>query len=170
MSKKGNTGFRNNDLFCFNCGGKYIINYPQPISMVTAMMDQFVKDHENCLPTWKEPEVNQKQSVKQKAFDWLQNGETGLSSKTMWFCFMGEEIKRPSHPYDPGDFKRCYKLLQAVPEWKLQLHNLKPLSKEWSNLVDNWDQLTDMYEQNKKEDWKNHKIIGMYEFMQTLIS
>ena len=73
-------------------------------------------------------------------------------------------------PYDPDDFSRCYKLLVAVPEWKLELHKLKPLSKEWSNLVDNWDKLTEMYELNTKENWKNSKKIGMYEFMQTLIT
>ena len=60
-----------------------------------------------------------------------------------------------------GDFKL---------KWRSQLHKLKPLSIQWSNLVDNWDKLTEMYEQNKKENWKNADKIGMYEFMQTLIA
>jgi hypothetical protein len=76
---------------------------------------------------------------------------------------------RINYPYDPDDFSRCYKLLEHVPEWKKELDKLKPLCKEWSNLVDNWDKLTEMYEQNKKENWENSKQIGMFEFMQTLI-
>ncbi len=60
--------------------------------------------------------------------------------------------------------------MEAVPEWKLELHKLKQLSEPCSNLVDNWTKLTQMYEQNKKEDWKNSKKIGMYEFMETLIN
>ena len=49
------------------------------------------------------------------------------------------------------------------------MRKLKKLSEPWNNLVDNWDKLTEMYEQNVKENWKNSKAIGMYEFMQTLI-
>ena len=59
--------------------------------------------------------------------------------------------------------------LLSVPEWKSELHKLKPLSKAWSNLVDNWDKLTAMYEENVKTEWKEYERIGMYEFMQTLI-
>lgn len=115
------------------------------------------------------PVADQSKDVKEKAMFWMATGEHGSSSKAMWSCLM--HIKSPdnSHPYDPDDFKRCWKLLNTVPEWKQQLHKLKPLSKAWSNLVDNWDKLTAMYEQNIKEDWKNYKKVGMYEFMQTLI-
>jgi hypothetical protein len=60
------------------------------------------------------------------------------------------------HPYDPDDFSRCYKLLEAVPEWKSQINKLKRLSPEWNNLVENWSELTDMFEK---------KDVRMYEFM-----
>lgn len=71
-------------------------------------------------------------------------------------------------PSDPADFRRCYKLLQAVPQWKARLNELKTISPVWEKLVDNWDKLTEMYEQNEKEDWKNYEKIGMYEFMKSL--
>lgn len=87
----------------------------------------------------------------------------------MWNCFMNNEKFDINHPYDPDDFSRCYKLLQQIPEWKQSLNRLKPLSPQWNNLVDNWATLTQMYEQNVKEKWKNYKKIGMYEFMQQLI-
>ncbi len=73
-----------------------------------------------------------------KAIWWIANGSVGASSKTMWNCLIGNEDFSINHPYDPDDFSRCWKLLEAVPEWKPELHKLKPLSRQWSNLVDNW--------------------------------
>ena len=112
---------------------------------------------------------SQSKDVKEKAMWWIANGETGMSSKTMWNCLIGNSNFPINHPYDPDDFSRCYKLLQAVPEWKNELYKLKPLSKSWNNLVENWDKLTGMFEENRRTDWKNAEKIGMYEFMQTLI-
>ena len=175
--QKGNTGFRNGDLFCFNCGGSYTINYPQPVSMASALMLQFAKDHENCPSTWVEPsnvEFANEKSIVENANWWATNGEQGMSSKTMFNYFAKDTPvrlilnERPTHPSDPSDFKRCYKLLQAVPQWKERLVELKTLSPVWERLVDNWDKLTEMYEQNVKENWVNYKKIGMYEFMKTL--
>ena len=174
---KGKTGFRNKKLFCFNCGGSYQITYPQPVSMATALMTQFAKDHEDCLPTWKEPTNESEAQGKtelQNAEWWAINGEHGISSKTI-FNHLSRTLQTramendyPTHPFDPDDFSRCYKLLKAVPQWKSKLNNLKALSPVWEKLVDNWDKLTEMYEQNVKDNWKNSKKIGMYEFMQKL--
>lgn len=111
----------------------------------------------------------QSKDVQQKAMWWMGCGEKGMSSETMWNCLMGNKNFFVNHPYDPDDFKRCYKLLEAVHEWKNELYKLKALSKEWSNLVDNWDKLTEMFEENVRTEWKNCKQIGMYEFMKTLI-
>lgn len=165
-----NTTIRNQNLFCLNCGGEHKIIYPISIPEMTKKIEAFNELHKDCKPEWKEPEVNQEKSTYEKAIFWITNGETGMSSKTMWNCFMGNRNFDVDHPYDPDDFKRCYKLLQAIPEWKFQLQKLKPLSTAWSNLVDNWDKLTEMYERNEKENWKNYKKVGMYEFMQTLIN
>lgn len=104
-----------------------------------------------------------------KAMWWIANGEIGASSKTMWNCLMNNEVFPINYPYDPSDFSRCYKLLEIVPEWNNDLYKLKGLSKEWNNLIDNWNKLTEMYEENEKTNWKEHKRIGMYDFMQTLI-
>ena len=57
-----------------------------------------------------------------------------------------------NHPHDPDDFSRCYKLLEAVPEWKILVPGLAVLSKEWKALSENWDKLTEMYEQNVCEN------------------
>jgi hypothetical protein len=160
---------RNEKLFCFNCGGEHALVYPIGVHELTDKIDGFKLLHKNCPPTWKEEMPVQSESVYKKAMAWWKNGERGSSSETMWHCFMNDNMSRADHPYDPDDFSRCYKLLQYVPEWKLKLQKLKSLSPEWSNLVDNWDKLTEMYGENVRTNWKNSKKIGMYEFMKTLI-
>jgi hypothetical protein len=170
ISDMEHTTFRNGKLFCLNCGGEFNLPYPVAVGEMTKKIKSFNALHKDCKKTWTEPIADQRKGIKEKAMWWIANGETGCSSKTMWSCFMGNNKYRIDHPYDPDDFSRCYKLLEAVPEWKSQLHRLKPLSKQWSNLVDNWDKLTDMFEENRKTNWKNSKQIGMYEFMQLLIA
>ena len=160
---------RNKKLFCTCCGGEFTLNYPVGIQEMVDKSEAFTKLHTNCKQTWIEPKVDQSKAVQQKAMWWIENGERGLSSKTMWNLFMRNKSYAVNHPYDPDDFSRCYKLLEAVPEWKERVPELCTLSKEWKNLADNWDVLTAMYKENVKTNWKNYKQIGMYEFMEELI-
>ncbi len=170
MKKEPHTVIRNSNIFCLNCGSEYKIKYPLPINEMTLKIDAFNLLHNDCEKTWVEPISDQSKDLTEKAMWWISNGEKGLSSETMWNCLIGNKDFRVNHPSDPDDFKRCYKLLQAVPEWKSELHKLKPLSNAWNNLIDNWDKLTTMYELNVKTEWKDYKSIGMYEFMKTLIN
>jgi hypothetical protein len=157
--------FRNNQLFCSNCGSYQAVPFPIAIPLFTALNTAFIKMHKSCPKTWEQPTVNSDLSVKQKADWWLQNGERGISSETMFEALSGRLIgARGWTPSDPDDFRRCYLLLQAVPEWKSQLDMLRPLSTAWSNLVDNWDKLTVMLE----EQIQTKKPNGMYQLMKTL--
>ena len=148
---------------------------------MVAHIDVFEKGHINCEKVWKQPEADLTQSVPQRAVWWAVYGEHGTSSNTIWNVlsqdklggvkFDYEYLKRvmipPSaydHPYDPSDFKRCYMLLKAIPEWRLELDKMKAISPVWSKLVDNWDKLTEMLEQMMKDD----QDVGMYKFMQEL--
>lgn len=164
-----NTTIRNEKLFCLNCGGEYKLIYPIAVDLMTKKIASFNELHADCKAIWEEPKADQSQSIGQKLDWWISNGQVGASSKTMWCCFKGQTNFSISHPYDPDDFSRCYRLLESVPELKKELHRLKPLSQSWSNLVDNWDKLTEMFEQNEKEQWENASKIGMYQFMQKLI-
>lgn len=163
------TTFRNQKLFCLNCGGEFAISYPLGINELNKKIKAFDALHKSCPQTWSEPVADQGKSIQERALWWKENGHVGMSSNTMWHCFMGLTVNFPRHPSDPDDFSRCYKLLEAVPEWRLELDKLKPLSTAWSNLVGNWDKLTEMYEANVKNDWRTSKEIGMYEFMKTLV-
>lgn len=163
------TTIRNQKLFCLNCGGEFALKFPLGTSEMTNKMKSFDELHKDCEPTWVEPIADQSKDIEQKAMWWIANGHVGMSSKTMWLHFMGQKIERVNHPYDPDDFSRCYKLLEAVPEWKLRILELAKLSTPWKNLSENWEKLTQMFEENRRNDWQTHKKIGMYEFMQTLI-
>ena len=164
------TTLRNQNLFCLNCGSEHVLHYPVPIDEMSKKMKAFDVLHKDCKKTWTQPQVDQNKDVMQKAMWWIANGEKGNSSETMWNCLMGNKGFPINHPYDPDDFSRCYKLLKTVPEWNKQLEKLKPLSIAWSNLINNWSKLTEMFEQNEREQWKNYKKVGMYEFMKTLIT
>jgi hypothetical protein len=164
------TTIRNEKLFCLNCGGEFALKFPIAIDEMTKKTKAFDDLHKDCEKTWLEPQANQSQSIIEKANWWITNGHVGMSSKTMWSCFMGVQKFQINHPYDPDDFSRCFKLLEAVPEWKERILELSSLSIPWKNLAENWDMLTLMYVRNVNEYWKNSKEIGMYEFMQTLIN
>lgn len=158
---------RNENLFCMNCGSSQAIPFPMEIPVFAAMGKAFGKSHATCPKTWEPPTPNGQLSELGKANWWMANGERGISSETIWHTITGTPIRSrfgEMPPSDPDDFRRCFLLLKAVPEWKAKLHLLKPLSKTWSNLVDNWDKLTEMLE----EQMKTKKANGMYEFMQTL--
>lgn len=171
MVKVNHTTIRNEKLFCLNCGGQHSLNLPIAITEMNKKIKAFNQLHHDCEKTWTEPSADQAQTVEERANWWIVNGETGLSSKAIYGACMGVKGIQAHHPCDPSDFSRCYKLLQAIPEWKSSsyMKHIANLSPAWRKLVENWDELTEMYEQNVREEWKNYKQIGMYEFMQEII-
>lgn len=83
-----------------------------------------------------------------KALSWLQNGETGVSSKTILFSALNiEQFKDDRNrgslyydvPHDISDLLRCVKLLNEIPELKEYMYRTARISKEWKALVSNWD-------------------------------
>jgi len=169
---KEQTGIRNGKLFCFNCGASYDMQLPQPVDMAAAMMKQFSKSHKNCQKTWVEPVADSNgKSLEENKNWWLINGEHGISSKNMFAVLSDgyrQTDKRLSTPSDPDDFKRCSQLLEAVPQWKSELHKLKPVSQTWSNLVDNWGELEEMLIEARKLWSEGKGAKRMYEFMKSL--
>lgn len=135
--------------------------------MVVAMGEAFGKIHKLCPKTWKEPTTEETQSTQEKMNTWLAVGEHGTSSKTIYSVLSGQSIIARTnycHPLDPDDFKRCHKLLEMIPEWRGEMHEMRAVSPVWAKLVDDWPMLTDML----LEQLKTHKPNGMYERMRTL--
>lgn len=49
-------------------------------------------------------------------------------------------------PLDVDDFRRCYLLLELIPEWRPRLPEVSETFPEWKKLVENWDEMTRLYE------------------------
>lgn len=87
--------------------------------------------------------------------EWLLSGDTGISSKTIAAIALGIEKKDGfgfDIPYDSADFGRCYRLLKAVPELRDYLPLVAEKCPKWRPLVEIWDELTRLYEQDLAEE------------------
>lgn len=115
----------------------------------------------------------------QRALEWILGEDTGISSKVIWGVMMGVNVNkigsyRRSTPCDPADFGRCYRLFLAVPEWEIQLKDLRSVNyartiegKEvqlWERFVENYWKMKDLYEQEMHLD----KAPKLYEFMKSI--
>lgn len=146
---------RNNALFCSHCGRHQALPLPMSIPMFSAMNKAFAKDHKHCEPSWKPP-VNENATGRTETENiqwWLMNGEQGLSSKTMvaWLAespvegFFRGTLRY--HPVDPDDLRRCYLLLQAVPQFGPRIQQMARVSSQWRKLSEHWDALIKLLEE-----------------------
>jgi hypothetical protein len=116
---------------------------------------------------------------------WIVEGEVGTSSKTIWAVMMGVVKGRRQcdwhydTPKDPDDFKRCWNLIVAIPEWRARLHEVAQVFPKWQPFIREWDKLEAMlvehlvameqYQGLPPKEQKQFKFTdGMYEFMQVL--
>ncbi|HHR6334787.1 TPA: hypothetical protein ACS735_002626 [Providencia alcalifaciens] len=76
---------------------------------------------------------------------WLASDDTGASSKYMASILSGQFSVSHNYPWDPSDFGRCIRLLEAVPELESELHKMKACSPQWAAVVDNWDKWKELY-------------------------
>lgn len=88
----------------------------------------------------------------------------GSSSLCMWLhlsntqCEECNVIHSQNHPIDPDDFARCYNLLEAQPEWKDKLSVMRSVSPTWSLYIDNWDELTKLYQEKRFKEMHNLQL------------
>ena len=97
--------------------------------------------------------------------DWLKQGDTGISSLTIYSVMTGEDVLGsfgPDVPHDPSDFGRCYRLLKLHPEWVARLPELAQKYPAWTALVREWPRMTELYERDletgKSEEL--HELMG----------
>ena len=158
---------RNESLFCSHCGRKLGVSYPIEIDVFAAMAKAFSKSHAACEKTWQEPTPDEKAKEFENKKKWLEQGEHGVSSKTIYSVLSRQPLISPnrySHPLDPDDFRRCYLLLQFVPSWRARISEMGSVSTTWAALAENWDKLTKILE----DKIKNRKPNKMYQFMKSL--
>lgn len=81
--------------------------------------------------------------------EWFARGAVGMSSETMAKQFLGTEVTDLDygHPHDAFDFRRCCLLLEWVPSLRHRLDELRGLSPIWSGLVEDWENLEALLEE-----------------------
>lgn len=89
---------------------------------------------------------------------WLENGERGLSSETIFtvlsklpraVLMKGWGFHTPS---DPSDFRRCELLLEAVPEFRKRFAEMRQV-EGWAPFVEHWQELCDLMD-SEAGDWR----------------
>lgn len=71
-----------------------------------------------------------------------------------------------NHPSDPDDLKRCIRLLELIPEARNHMDKVSAISDVWARLVENWDELESLYQ----EEYPTGKAPKCYSRMKEIIN
>lgn len=85
---------------------------------------------------------------------WSLSGSTGVSAKTIACVALGiKENARVDFdmPYDAGDFGRCLRLLEMVPELHEYLPAVAQACPQWGPLLPIWSELTLLYSESPED-------------------
>lgn len=82
--------------------------------------------------------------IAERANAWIVSQDTGASSKALWAAMMGSK-SYGSHPHDSSDIGRCFRLLDAIPEWRERLPEMAKVSPYWAALVGDWQALEQLH-------------------------
>jgi len=93
-----------------------------------------------------EPVPPELSALSEPARKWLLTGHLGLSSCTMFAActgfipdYLSERVAPKHYPYDPDDFGRCQKLIEAVPEVEEAYRLVMPkVSPVWAEMIARW--------------------------------
>lgn len=112
-------------------------------------------------------ELSQKLTLQKKVAEWLANGvDVGMSSECIAFK-LAFDITQPrqSYPNDVSDFRRCFTLLEKVPELREHFQKMAEVSPIWKNLAEHWSELETFF----KEEQGRGRCPKTYELLKSLI-
>lgn len=99
-------------------------------------------------------------SPEMRAAKWAAAGKTGSSSNAMLSVMVGERPKTSfCYPHDGGDLGRCIGLLDAVPEYRERLAEMKAIGPEWDALIDHWPELEARWRRDDDKLYERMKAI-----------
>lgn len=90
--------------------------------------------------------------------NWLQSGEHGTSSETIFTHLTGHMLVNRRFgdiPCDPADLRRCRLLLEMCPELVPLFPKMAELSPQWKAMVDAWGDLCATMDQ-ECPTWRTH--------------
>jgi hypothetical protein len=135
-------------VHCSVCGHEWSLGFaPMDIETFSKVGRQ------PCLACGKRPVMMGPRPKPTPAGDWrawITNGDTGISSETIWTALSGTQMTggcwRPGTPIDASDFGRCYRLLQVMPEWRARIGEVADRYPAWRPMAEAWEELTALYE------------------------
>lgn len=83
---------------------------------------------------------------------WLASDDVGMSSKFMASVLSGQFHSEFAIPYDPADFGRCVRMIQAVPELEQHFDKMLEHGPMWKAVVGNWASWSKMLEDEQYEE------------------
>lgn len=139
-------------VHCSDCAHEWVPIYlPAPIPDVVKATKGIICPY--CRGKNIYPGIKPKPTSEGDAERWIVNGDTGTSSITIWSVMRGVRPKNADVPYDPDDFGRCYRLLKVMPAWRGRLSEVADAYPKWRPLVEAWDELTALYEEELPSGW-----------------
>jgi len=99
-------------------------------------------------------------NLTKNAIKWINTGEHGLSSMTIFHkmtgLWLGGKGWGPgSYPLDVDDFFRCVKLFNMVPEFRLRLQEMDQVSVYWRLFAAEWSKIEEhFWVELQREDGK----------------
>jgi len=108
---------------------------------------------------------------RQKVLEWLFNGDTGISSKSLAAEFLGVDNKRKGRfycypPSDPSDLGRCLRLIEVAPAVRACVDTLAEKSDSWAKIAPVWDKITESMKKEVGINWeKGNSAPLTYEMM-----
>lgn len=108
--------------------------------------------------------------------EWIVSEDVGASSRTIWCVLMGllhtkiigvrKRVceRRFDVPHDPGDFGRCSRMFEHLPQWKGRLGEVSAAFPKWEPFVREWDKMEGLYQR----DLESGKSPELYELMKSL--
>lgn len=105
----------------------------------------------------------------QKAMEWLNSHDTGISSESMVYAALGLTPSRDwDAPYDPSDLGRCLRMLEKLPWVREKAFSGSALTghRRWKIAIAHWDEMARMMADEVGISWeKGQSAPKTYEFM-----
>lgn len=97
---------------------------------------------------------------------WLASDDTGTSSKSLAFEFLGVTPSRIDAPHDPADLGRCLRLIAKIPEVRGCVDSLGKKHRRWAMAAAVWDEIAACMADEVGIDWtKGRRAERTYEMM-----
>ncbi len=161
MPSPGHVFLITNGFRCSHCGATCLPTMPSPVDVFVAAGKAFSKLHRGCpKPVPKPgPEFTTVEA-------WRAGWDTGLSSLAIYTHMKGGIPRHDTHPRDPDDFGRCYRLLKIAPEWRARIAEVGAHGLAWEAIATHWDELERLYE----EELPTKVAPKLYALMQVLLA